>query len=61
MKTYQKEIDGKLVVGIASIIEKEEEYEDIILRWGWCKEELKKGVSHGRFKQSIASSEGFCQ
>ena len=38
-------IDGKLVAEIASIVEKEEEYEDIILRYGWCKEELKKGVA----------------
>ena len=37
-------VNGKLVAGVASIVEKEEEYEDIIIKYGWCKEELTKGV-----------------
>ena len=36
--------ENKLIVHIASILEKEEEYEDIILKWGLYKEELEKGI-----------------
>lgn len=37
-------VDGRLVVGVASVEEKTEEYEDIIIKYGWCKQQLQKVV-----------------
>ncbi|BFU20848.1 dipeptidyl-peptidase III, putative [Entamoeba histolytica HM-1:IMSS-B] len=38
-------INNKLVIGIASIEEREEEYEDVILKYGWCHSELEMLVN----------------